>query len=68
LPFDSYNTRSVENHPWSELTALWTPALPPGIVNQSTAQAELNSDTNQISLRTDNYGSFRSSLRDSTVR
>jgi hypothetical protein len=61
LPFDSYNTRSVEitRGPNSLLFGLGAPA---GIVNQSTAQAELNRDTNQISLRTDNYGSFRSSL------
>jgi len=46
--FDSYNTRSVKS-PVSELTALWDSAVRRH-VNQSTAQAELNRDTNQISL------------------
>jgi len=61
IPFDSYNTKSVEitRGPNSLLFGLGTPA---GIVNQSTAQADLNRDTNEVSLRTDNYGSFRSSL------
>ncbi len=61
IPFDSYNTQSVEitRGPNSLLFGLGTPA---GIVNQTAAQALLNKDTNQIQLRTDQYGSFRSSL------
>jgi hypothetical protein len=61
IPFDSYNTQSVEitRGPNSLLFGLGAPA---GIVNQSTAQALLTKDTNQVTLRTDNYGSFRTSL------
>jgi hypothetical protein len=61
IPFDSYNTQSVEitRGPNSLLFGLGTPA---GIVNQSTAQAGLTRDTNQVSARTDQYGSFRTSL------
>ena len=61
VPFDSYNTQSVEitRGPNSLLFGLGTPA---GIVNQTSAQAALNKDTNQVVLRTDQYGSFRSSV------
>jgi hypothetical protein len=61
IPFDSYNTQSVEitRGPNSLLFGLGTPA---GIVNQTSAQALLNKDTNQVVLRTDHYGSFRTSL------
>ncbi|MDP3068867.1 MAG: TonB-dependent receptor plug domain-containing protein [Opitutaceae bacterium] len=61
IPFDSYNTQSVEitRGPNSLLFGLGTPA---GIVNQTSAQASLNRDTNQVVLRTDQYGSFRTSL------
>ncbi|MEY2881481.1 MAG: hypothetical protein RLZZ15_3861, partial [Verrucomicrobiota bacterium] len=61
VPFDTYNTQSVEitRGPNSLLFGLGTPA---GIVNQSTAQAALNRSTNQVTLRTDQYGSFRTSL------
>ncbi len=61
IPFDSYNTQSVEitRGPNSLLFGLGTPA---GIVNQTSAQALLNKDTNQVVLRTDQYGSFRTSL------
>lgn len=61
LPFDSYNTQSVEisRGPNSMLFGLGSPA---GIANQSTANATLNRNTAGVSFRTDRYGSFRSSL------
>ncbi len=61
VPFDSYNTQSVEitRGPNSLLFGLGSPS---GIVNQTSAQAALNRDTNQVVLRTDQYGSFRTSL------
>ena len=61
IPFDSYNTQSVEitRGPNSLLFGLGTPA---GIVNQTSAQAALNRDNNQVVMRTDQYGSFRTSL------
>lgn len=61
IPFDSYNTQSVEisRGPNSLLFGMGSPA---GIVNQSSSQAALNRNTNTVSLRTDHLGSFRSSL------
>ncbi len=61
VPFDAYNTQSVEisRGPNSMLFGLGSPA---GIANQSTASAQLNRDSAQLSVRTDQYGSFRSSL------
>lgn len=61
VPFDSYNTQSVEisRGPNSMLFGLGSPA---GIVNQSTAQARLNQRSAQVSLRADQYGSFRTAL------
>lgn len=61
IPFDSYNTQSVEitRGPNSLLFGLGTPA---GIVNQTATQAILNRDNNQVVMRTDHYGSFRTSL------
>jgi hypothetical protein len=61
IPFDSYNTQSVEitRGPNSLLFGLGTPA---GIVNQTSAQAVLSRDNNQVVMRTDHYGSFRTSL------
>ncbi|HRE82130.1 MAG TPA: TonB-dependent receptor plug domain-containing protein, partial [Opitutaceae bacterium] len=61
VPFDSYNTQSVEvsRGPNSMLFGLGSPA---GIVNQSTAQAVLNRRSSGISFRTDQYGSFRSTF------
>lgn len=61
VPFDSYNTQSVElsRGPNSMLFGLGSPA---GIANQSTASANLNRKNGSLSLRTDRYGSFRSSL------
>jgi hypothetical protein len=61
VPFDSYNTQSVEisRGPNSMLFGLGSPA---GIANQSTAQAQLNRESANVSFRTDQYGSFRSSV------
>lgn len=61
VPFDSYNTQSVEvsRGPNSMLFGLGSPA---GIVNQSTAQARFNRETAGVAFRTDQYGSFRSSV------
>ena len=61
IPFDSYNTQSVEisRGPNALLFGLGTPA---GIVNQTTAQAALNKNSYQFQLRTDHNGSFRSSV------
>ena len=61
VPFDSYNTQSVEisRGPNSLLFGLGTPS---GVVNQTASQASLNRNTNQVQLRTDQYGSFRTSL------
>jgi hypothetical protein len=61
VPFDSYNTQSVEisRGPNSLLFGLGSPS---GIVNQTASEAALNRDTNQIQLRTDQYGTFRASL------
>lgn len=61
IPFDSYNTQSVEitRGPNSLLFGLGSPS---GIVNQTAAQAALNKNTGAIQLRTDQNGTFRSSL------
>jgi hypothetical protein len=61
IPFDSYNTQSVEisRGPNSLLFGMGSPS---GIVNQSSSQAALNRNTNTVSLRTDHMGSFRSSF------
>ncbi len=61
LPLDSYNTQSVEisRGPNSLLFGLGTPS---GVVNQSLSQAALNRDSNSVTLRTDQNGSFRTSL------
>ncbi|MBI2513919.1 MAG: TonB-dependent receptor plug domain-containing protein [Opitutae bacterium] len=61
VPFDAYNTQSIEisRGPNSMLFGLGSPA---GIANQSTARALLNRDSASISFRTDQNGSFRSSV------
>jgi hypothetical protein len=61
VPFDTYNTQTVEisRGPNSMLFGLGSPA---GIVNQSTAQAQVNKRSAQVQLRMDQYGSFRSSF------
>ena len=61
VPFDAYNTSSVEisRGPNSMLFGLGSPA---GIVNQSTAQAQMNRDTANVTLRADQYGSYRGSF------
>lgn len=61
IPFDSYNTQSVEINrgPNSMLFGLGTPS---GIVNQTTAQAAVNKDTNTVVFRTDSNGTARGSI------
>lgn len=61
IPFDSYNTQSIEisRGPNSLLFGLGSPA---GVVNQTSAQAALNKNTNSISLSYGSYGSYRGSL------
>ena len=61
VPFDSYNTGSVEiaRGPNSLLFGMGNPA---GIVNQSYAWASFGSDFTKIKLRTDEQGSFRANL------
>lgn len=61
VPFDSYNTASVEiaRGPNSLLFGMGNPA---GIVNQSTATATIGQDFTKIKLRFDDRGSVRSSL------
>jgi outer membrane receptor protein involved in Fe transport len=61
VPFDAYNVSSVEisRGPNSMLFGLGSPA---GIVNQSTAQAQMNRDTANVTVRFDQYGSYRGSV------
>lgn len=61
IPPDSYNTQSFEisRGPNAIIYGLGSPA---GMINQSTAQADLSRNTNRVELRTDDRGSFRSSL------
>lgn len=58
VPMDAYNTQSVEisRGPNSLLFGMGSPA---GIVNQTTAQAQLNKKSGSISTRLDQYGSMR---------
>lgn len=61
VPFDSYNTQSVEisRGPNSMLFGMGSPA---GIVNQSTASAALNRNTASVNFRLDDRGSKRASF------
>jgi outer membrane receptor protein involved in Fe transport len=61
VPFDAYNTQSIEitRGPNSLLFGLGTPS---GVVNQNAAQAVLNRNSNTVQVRTDQNGSFRTSL------
>jgi hypothetical protein len=61
LPPDSYNVQSFEisRGPNSMLFGLGSPA---GIANVTTAQASVDRDSNQVQVRTDDRGSFRSSF------
>lgn len=61
VPFDAYNTSSVEINrgPNSLLFGMGNPA---GIVNQNTARAQFGADRTRIQLRTDDNGSFRASI------
>ncbi|HYP16361.1 MAG TPA: TonB-dependent receptor plug domain-containing protein, partial [Opitutus sp.] len=58
IPMDSYNVTSLEisRGPNSMLFGMGSPA---GIVNQSTAQAVLNRNSNSVSMRFDDRGSYR---------
>lgn len=62
LPFDVYNTESVEINrgPNSLLFGLGSAA---GIVNQSSSQANLKRRSNEVSLRYGSEDSYRSSFR-----
>jgi len=61
IPPDAYNVQSFEisRGPNSMLFGLGSPA---GIANSTTTQAQVDRDSNQVQLRTDDRGSFRSSL------
>jgi hypothetical protein len=61
VPFDFYNTTSVEINrgPNSFLFGMGKPS---GIVNQSTASAEINKNSAQAQIRIDDRGSERASL------
>jgi outer membrane receptor protein involved in Fe transport len=61
LPFDIYNTDSVEisRGPNSILFGLGSPA---GIVNQSAAKADLRRSTNQVELRAGSWDAYRGSF------
>ena len=61
LPFDSYNTDSVEisRGPNSILFGLGSPA---GIVNQTAARANLRKVTHQAEVRVGSWDAFRASL------
>lgn len=61
IPFDAYNVSSIEisRGPNSMLFGLGSPA---GIVNQNTAQAQLNKRSANVTFRTDQYGSLRGSV------
>jgi hypothetical protein len=61
VPFDSYNAASFEINrgPNSMLFGMGSPA---GIVNQSTAQAQINKNTGSVQIRVDDRGSNRASL------
>jgi hypothetical protein len=61
IPLDEYNTQSIEisRGPNSMLFGLATPS---GVVNMNTTQAALNRNTNTVTVRTDDRGSYRSSF------
>ncbi len=61
VPFDSYNTQSVEisRGPNSMLFGLGSPA---GIANQSTASANVNRQNARVAFRFDQYGSARTNF------
>lgn len=61
VPFDAYNVQSIEisRGPNSMLFGMGSPA---GIVNQTTAQATVNKNNANITLRFDDNGSYRGSF------
>ncbi|MDQ8203228.1 TonB-dependent receptor plug domain-containing protein [Pelagicoccus sp. SDUM812003] len=60
VPFDTYNTNSVEINrgPNSMLFGMGSPA---GIVNQTTASAIIGQESSEISARVDSFGGWRAS-------
>ena len=61
IPFDSYNTQSVEINRGPN-SMLFGSGGASGIVNNSTAEAVLNVKSTQVAMRLDNYGSYRVNL------
>ncbi|MFT3781164.1 MAG: TonB-dependent receptor [Nibricoccus sp.] len=61
IPADSYNTQSYEISRGAN-SVIYGLGSPAGMVNQSTGQADVNKNTEQVEIRTDDRGSFRSSL------
>ncbi|BET66940.1 hypothetical protein ASA1KI_18580 [Opitutales bacterium ASA1] len=61
LPFDAYNTESIEINrgPNSILFGLGNPA---GIINQTVARARINQSSNQVEARIGTNSAFRSSV------
>ena len=61
IPFDSYNTTriTVNRGPNSILFGLGSPG---GVINNSTAKAQIGTDTGQIRIRVDHRGGHRESL------
>ncbi len=61
IPFDAYNTQSLEisRGPNSLLFGLGSPA---GIVNTNFAQAMVNRDSNNVTVRTDHNGQKRGTI------
>jgi outer membrane receptor for ferric coprogen and ferric-rhodotorulic acid len=62
LPFDSYNTNSVEINRGPN-ALLFGAAAPSGVVNQSTAEAVLNQQKSSVSVRFGSFGAHRESVR-----
>jgi len=61
IPFDSYNTTrvTVNRGPNSILFGLGSPG---GVINNSTAKAQIGTDTGQVRFRVDHRGGHRESL------
>lgn len=61
IPFDAYNTSriTVNRGPNSILFGLGSPG---GVINNSTAKAQIGTDTGDISIRMDHRGGHRESL------
>ncbi|HWA08636.1 MAG TPA: TonB-dependent receptor plug domain-containing protein, partial [Opitutaceae bacterium] len=61
LPFDSYNTNSVEINRGPN-ALLFGAASPSGVANQSTAEAVLNQQKSTVSVRFGSFGAHRESI------